>query len=151
MCCRKWNDEAAASTTACAPFFFQSILCQSLQNSGIISSVTRFKHGIKTNKCSVARYEHTGWLLLFSLSVNQCFTLFYSRLRNTIVCLCVCVSLSQQRSLTPSVKSASLLTLWHWERNKDTYQTSNDRGDCWGKCALTCCHSQFTSNSSMPL
>lgn len=68
-----------------------------------------------------------------------------------IVCLCVHVSLSQQRSLTPSVKSASLLTLWHWERNKDTYQTSNDEGDSWGKCALTCCHLQFTSNSLMPL
>lgn len=68
-----------------------------------------------------------------------------------IVCLCVHVSLSQQRSLTPSVKSTSLLTLWHWERNKDTYQTSNDGGDSWGKCALTCCHLQFTSNSLMPL
>lgn len=57
--------------------------------------------------------------------------------------VCVCVSLSQPRSLTPSVKSASLLTLWHWERNKDTYQTSNNWGDCWGKCALTCCHLQL--------
>lgn len=38
------------------------------------------------------------WILLFSLFGNQCFTLFYSRLRNTWLCVfvCVCVALTAE-------------------------------------------------------
>lgn len=91
-----------------------------------------------------AEYCHSGCLWTSAYPCLTCVS-------TARLCVCLCVSLSQQRSLTPSVKSACLLTFWHWERNKDTYQTSSDWGDCWGKCALTCCHLQFTSNSSMPL
>lgn len=61
------------------------------------------------------------------------------------VCLCVCVTLTAE-VLDPISEVADSLTLR--ERNKDNYQTSNDWGDCWGKCALTCCYLQFTNDSS---
>lgn len=83
--------------------FMHYLMCHSIQ--------TRDK-----NKCSLPKCDHTGWILLFSLSVNQCFTLFYLRLRNTWLCVSVCVCHPHSRGLWPHQWSQRPCWLFDIER-----------------------------------